>query len=159
MVARVNEEWVEGEVEEGRRRGIFPSSFVDRLPAELPRKSDPTEAPQPAKVGTLSSGPVYGLALSECMPRSIPQSVVTGKCEALFDFTTENAGELSFKTGDAIVTLEWVNEEWMNGRIGDREGMFPVSFVKVLEELPKPREDKDSSKGVCVCLCLCVSTV
>ena len=74
----------------------------------------------------------------------IPQPV--GKCEASYDFTAENAGELSFKTGDVIVTLEWVNEEWMNGRLGEREGMFPVAFVKVLTELPKPQK-KDTSKG------------
>ena len=85
------------------------------------------------------------------IPILIPQSetVVTGKCEALFDFNAGNSGELSFKTGDVISTLEWVNEEWMNGRIGDREGMFPVDFVKVLEELPKAKDQKDTSKGVC----------
>lgn len=67
----------------------------------------------------------------------------------MFDFTAENNGELSFKTGDVITTLEWVNEEWMNGRMGSQEGMFPVAFVKILEELPKPTEAKDTSKGVC----------
>ena len=77
----------------------------------------------------------------------IPQAMVTGKCEALFDFTAENSGELNFKTGDIIVTSEWVNEEWMTGRMGDREGMFPVAFVKILEDLPKPKE---WLKGVCV---------
>ena len=74
----------------------------------------------------------------------------------MYDFTAENAGELSFKTGDLIVTLEWVNEEWMNGRIGDQEGMFPIEFVKILKELPKPKSTKETSEGVCVCVCVCV---
>lgn len=73
---------------------------------------------------------------------------MTGKCEALFDFKAENSGELSFKTGDIIVTLEWVNEEWISGRLGDEEGMFPVSFVKVLKELSKPAASKEkTNKG------------
>ena len=36
-----------------------------------------------------------------------------------------------------IETTEWVNEEWMTGRIGSREGIFPVGFVKIIKELPK----------------------
>ena len=62
---------------------------------------------------------------------------VTGKCEAMFDFTGEGSGELSFSQGETIVTMEWVNDEWLTGKIGDREGMFPASFVKVITELPK----------------------
>ena len=61
----------------------------------------------------------------------------SGKGEALFDFETDNADELSFKCGETITLTAWVNEEWVEGRIGDREGMFPLSFIKVLEELPK----------------------
>ena len=61
----------------------------------------------------------------------------TGRCEALFDFQTEASGELSFLLGEVITTTEWVNEEWLRGTIGEREGMFPINFVKVLEELPK----------------------
>ncbi len=38
--------------------------------------------------------------------------------------------------GESIVTLEKVNEEWLKGRIGTREGMFPVAFVEVITELP-----------------------
>ena len=62
----------------------------------------------------------------------------TGKCEATFDFDgDEGAGELRFTTGEVIETIEWVNEEWMSGRIGSREGIFPTVFVKVIKELPK----------------------
>ena len=69
---------------------------------------------------------------------------VTGKCEALFDFTGEGSGELSFSQGETIVTTEWVNDEWLMGKIGDREGMFPGSFVKTITELPR----SSAGKGV-----------
>ena len=59
----------------------------------------------------------------------------------------ENSGELSFKVGDVIETTEWVNEEWMTGCIGEREGMFPLALVKVLVELPKPAASKKPAQG------------
>ena len=30
-----------------------------------------------------------------------------------------------------------MNDEWMCGRVGEREGMFPLAFVKVIDELSK----------------------
>ena len=68
----------------------------------------------------------------------------TGTCEALFDFTAENSGELTFTAGEVIETTDWVNEEWLSGRIGTREGIFPLGFVKVLVELPKPSTTQSS---------------
>ena len=35
--------------------------------------------------------------------------------------------------------LEKVNDEWMKGRIGAKEGLFPVNFVKVIIEIPEAR--------------------
>lgn len=71
----------------------------------------------------------------------------TGEYEALFDFNTTNVGELSFKCGEVIITTEWIGDDWMYGRIGAREGMFPANFVKVLKELPKPADEiVDSGK-------------
>jgi len=67
----------------------------------------------------------------------------------LFDFTGEGSGELIFSQGEIIMTTEWVNEEWLMGKIGDREGMFPASFVKIITELPK----KSSGKGVTLYVC------
>ena len=72
----------------------------------------------------------------------------TGKCEALFDFDSGGAGELNFKTGDIITTTEWVNDEWLEGELGGQTGIFPLAFVKVLEELPKVVEEKAAQKGV-----------
>jgi hypothetical protein len=44
---------------------------------------------------------------------------------------------LTFTVGEIITTTSWVNDEWINGRIGDREGMFPLTLVEIIEELPK----------------------
>ena len=78
------------------------------------------------------------------------QVIVTGKCEAIYEFETENSGELSFVCGEIITTTEWINEDWMNGKIEEREGIFPLAFVKVIEELPKQTPSPVPKKQGCL---------
>ena len=61
----------------------------------------------------------------------------TGKCEVLHKCETDIDGELPLNRGDVIVTTAWLNDEWLSGRLWDKEGIFPVSFVEILEELPQ----------------------
>ena len=138
VVSRVNDDWVEGQM--AGKTGMFPASFVDHLPSDLPKKAATTEPTQVQVCVCCQQLLVY-----QQPPLNCNFFQVTGRCEALFDFKAENSGELSFRTGDTIVTLEWVNEEWISGRLGDQEGMFPVAFVKVLKELPKPAANKENT--------------
>ncbi len=43
---------------------------------------------------------------------------------------------MSFVEHELIETLEKVDDDWMKGRIGEREGIFPISFVKVISDIP-----------------------
>lgn len=70
----------------------------------------------------------------------------TGKCEALFDFEG-GPGELSFVPGETITILKKVDEDWMRGRIGSKEGIFPVSFVKIITEIPQASQIKPSASS------------
>ena len=36
--------------------------------------------------------------------------------------------------------LKRIDDEWYIGRLGDQEGMFPVKFVEIIEDLPKENE-------------------
>ncbi len=93
----------------------------------------------------LNCGVTYVFILCRLSPHCLSpltQQPATGKCKALHDFAGEDFGELSFAAGEIIVTTEWINDEWLSGCIGDREGMFPVSFVQVLEELPQISNSK-----------------
>ena len=65
----------------------------------------------------------------------------------MFDFDSEAAGELNFKAGDIITTTEWINDDWLEGEVGGQSGIFPLAFVKVLEELPKVVEEKIAQVG------------
>lgn len=55
---------------------------------------------------------------------------------------------MTFVAGEVIITTEWINEEWMHGVIGDRQGMFPVSFVTIIDELPKETAQKNPTQSV-----------
>ncbi|KAK3912642.1 SH3 domain-containing protein 19 [Frankliniella fusca] len=56
-------------------------------------------------------------------------------CQALFDYESSHPDDLPFKEGDKIDLIKEVGE-WFRGRLGNREGIFPASFVKVVIPLP-----------------------
>ncbi|XP_063282572.1 neutrophil cytosol factor 4 [Pelobates fuscus] len=59
------------------------------------------------------------------------------RAEALFDFKGNAAPELSFKSGDVIYLLSRINKDWLEGTVGDRTGIFPHSFVRIIKDLPE----------------------
>jgi hypothetical protein len=93
-------------------------------------------------------GLISGQLIPGCLYLSCSQEG-TGRCEALFDFEGDSsAGELSFVTGEMVATLEQVDKDWMKGRIGGREGIFPASFVKIITEIPVSPTKKTTIKPV-----------
>ncbi|KAM4720816.1 neutrophil cytosol factor 4 isoform 1-T2 [Rhinophrynus dorsalis] len=59
------------------------------------------------------------------------------RAEVLFDFKGNAALELNLKSGDLIYLLSRVNKEWLEGTVGDRTGIFPQSFVRIIKDLPE----------------------
>ncbi|XP_036097572.1 SH3 domain-containing protein 19 isoform X1 [Molossus molossus] len=55
------------------------------------------------------------------------------KAKALYDFHGENEDELSFKAGDIITELESVDDDWMSGELMGKSGIFPKTYVQVLQ--------------------------
>ncbi|XP_055624846.1 E3 ubiquitin-protein ligase SH3RF1 [Toxorhynchites rutilus septentrionalis] len=56
------------------------------------------------------------------------------QCKALYDFSmgpNEEEGCLTFKKGSLIHVLRRVDQNWAEGRIGDKIGIFPISFVEM----------------------------
>ncbi|XP_058827325.1 E3 ubiquitin-protein ligase SH3RF3 isoform X2 [Topomyia yanbarensis] len=56
------------------------------------------------------------------------------QCKALYDFSmgpNEEEGCLTFKKGALIHVLRRVDQNWAEGRIGDKIGIFPISFVEM----------------------------
>ncbi|XP_037569156.1 E3 ubiquitin-protein ligase SH3RF3 isoform X1 [Dermacentor silvarum] len=62
------------------------------------------------------------------LPSHIPQ------CKALYDFRMGDNDEkdcLTFLKGDVITVIRRVDENWAEGKLGDRIGIFPISFVEM----------------------------
>ncbi|XP_069159103.1 E3 ubiquitin-protein ligase SH3RF3 isoform X5 [Procambarus clarkii] len=60
------------------------------------------------------------------LPSHIPQ------CKALYDFKMTNDEErdcLTFSKGEILTVLRRVDENWAEGKLGSRIGIFPLSFV------------------------------
>ena len=67
---------------------------------------------------------------------------------ALYPFSAAGEGELTIGEGDHIELLERVDADWLKGRLGGSEGIFPADFVKIVEDLPPASVKKDEPKGV-----------
>ena len=49
--------------------------------------------------------------------------------QALYDFTPEEDGELEFRQGDNIRVIDKSDENWWEGELDGRQGLFPVIYV------------------------------
>ncbi|KOX80868.1 Arf-GAP with SH3 domain, ANK repeat and PH domain-containing protein 1 [Melipona quadrifasciata] len=75
------------------------------------------------------------------LPKLPTLSTLSGlrRCRALYDCEADNVDELSFREGEVIiVTNEQTDDDnWMEGaleRAPERRGMFPISFVHMLQD-------------------------
>lgn len=62
------------------------------------------------------------------LPPHLPQ------CKALYDFCITDSEEkdcLSFSKGDIITVIRRVDDNWVEGKLGERIGIYPISFVEM----------------------------
>lgn len=60
-----------------------------------------------------------------------PSNLSEGQAKAIFAFQAESNLELSLKKGDLVTLTRQIDENWFEGKIGDRKGIFPVTYVEV----------------------------
>lgn len=58
---------------------------------------------------------------------------------ALYHFPAAHSDDLPLQVNDIVFLLKRLNSEWFYGRVEDREGMFPASFISI--QVPLPDED------------------
>ncbi|XP_062604530.1 uncharacterized protein LOC134266323 isoform X5 [Saccostrea cucullata] len=61
-----------------------------------------------------------------------------GQARARFNFNGQTNVELSLRKGEIVTLLRRVDENWFEGRAGNRQGIFPVAYVEVLNEPSTP---------------------
>lgn len=86
-----------------------------------------------------SSGGIGDSFNSSRSPAGYHGYPILRRCRALYDCNADNDDELEFKEGEILIVLNERTDDdnWMEGEIeGDssRRGMFPVSFVQMLDE-------------------------
>jgi hypothetical protein len=54
------------------------------------------------------------------------------ECIVEYDYQAEMNDELTLRVGDVVTEVDKMEGGWWKGRLGDKVGMFPDNFVKVL---------------------------
>jgi growth factor receptor-binding protein 2 len=49
--------------------------------------------------------------------------------QAMFDFTPQEANELEFTRGDIVIVTDKSDDNWWEGTVNGRSGMFPATYV------------------------------
>ena len=110
----------------------------------------PTTAPTAAT--TAAQAPAFNSALAAAIaakkskppppapkakpkPLSIAAKPNAEMVTALYDYSAQAEGDLTFKAGDAIeiITRSQNPNEWWTGRVGGREGQFPGNYVQLAQ--------------------------
>lgn len=55
---------------------------------------------------------------------------------ALYDFPASQPDDLPLKEGDVVSLIKVINDDWLEGRVGSRQGMFPANFIDIKVPLP-----------------------
>ncbi|KAF9560926.1 hypothetical protein BGW38_009028 [Lunasporangiospora selenospora] len=69
--------------------------------------------------------------------------MVSEQLEALYDFESDDATNLSFKKDDMIHVLAQLESGWWAGHCDGRQGWFPSNYVQVLGEDDLDSQDED----------------
>ncbi|XP_059612596.1 uncharacterized protein LOC132259068 [Phlebotomus argentipes] len=67
-----------------------------------------------------------------CPPKPKPAE---GQARAKYNFNAQSAIELSLNKGELIKLTRRVDDNWFEGRIANRKGIFPVAYVEVLTDI------------------------
>nr|XP_006811485.1 PREDICTED: intersectin-2-like [Saccoglossus kowalevskii] len=128
--------WWSGEL--NGQEGWFPKSYV-KLISEQKREGSQTP------VDFLDSAPVSVTPTpmaaenvnnaSPAITRKHDQIDTTPPTEtsvAVYTYTSTEPGDLIFNAGD-VITVTKKDGDWWSGYIGDRSGIFPANYVKLIE--------------------------
>nr|XP_046274326.1 mucin-12-like isoform X6 [Scatophagus argus] len=110
IIRQIDNNWYEGE--HRGRIGIFPMSYVERMPSS--EKQQPIRPPPPAHVREI------------------------GEAVARYNFNADTNVELSLRKGERVIVIRQVDQNWYEGKIPDttKQGIFPVSYVDIVKRSP-----------------------
>lgn len=108
--------------------GYAPTGYA--APPSYGTTVQPTVASQVSPVSPVS--PVG--AVSQPIPAAIPAAVPAAEtCTALYDYTAQAAGDLTFRQGDVIRIIQRTPDQngWWTGELNGVQGVFPGNYVQL----------------------------
>ncbi|KAK5639496.1 hypothetical protein RI129_011988 [Pyrocoelia pectoralis] len=103
-----------------------------------PQSNKQTVNKAPNKSCQREQSPPMPLAPPPSPPKETAEVIVPYGI-ALYQFPATHADDLALQVNDIVFLLRQVNSEWFYGRVEDRKGMFPASFVSI--QVPLPGDD------------------
>ncbi|XP_030746279.1 uncharacterized protein B0303.7 [Sitophilus oryzae] len=64
-------------------------------------------------------------------PPKVETEIETPYGIALYDYPASHTSDLGLQVGDVVIFLGRINDDWIHGRVLDKEGIFPEQFVDV----------------------------
>lgn len=81
-----------------------------------------------------------------------PRRVTEGLAKVKFNFRAKTPLELSLFKGEKVVLMRQVDSNWYEGRIGNKKGIFPLSYIEIIKEpgeiVASSMSPKPASKSV-----------
>ncbi|XP_065370073.1 serine-rich adhesin for platelets isoform X10 [Calliphora vicina] len=103
----IDKNWYEGE--HNAMIGLFPANYVEIINKET----------------------VYPVQPQATVYRKPSE----GQARAKYNFQAQSGVELSLNKGELVSLTRRVDDNWFEGRIANRKGIFPVSYVEVLTDI------------------------
>ncbi|KAK7595277.1 hypothetical protein V9T40_013102 [Parthenolecanium corni] len=125
----------------------YSSSFKnddDSIDGSPPMPSIPPPPPPPEVLEVLAHGPPIPPRPAKSYDPS-KKGAEKPYCIALYDYVGDVAEDLCFKENDTIILKRRVNEEWLEGEVNGKTGIFPVCFVDIKVSL-NGNNDTDFNK-------------
>uniref|UniRef100_A0A182INC4 Uncharacterized protein n=1 Tax=Anopheles atroparvus TaxID=41427 RepID=A0A182INC4_ANOAO len=89
-----------------------------------------------ANVGLLPANYIEILTRDNANSKPLPKKPTReGKARAKFNFTAQTGVELSLLKGELVTLTRRVDDNWFEGKIGSKKGIFPVSYVEILTDI------------------------